>query len=276
MRRLTALFVTLSMLVCLCTPAFATSNEDNDVVLIDSTADMLLTDEEFELVTSRKPGGEYYQMVYNGVIYIMCGDGVVCWVTRDPHGGFSMGPVGGKQRIDWEPTRLSDCILNVPIKSQGESNCWAAACAMIISYKTTNDPTAEDVCKKIYFLQGDHSGDIYGVQEALQKYGLHSAISQDVLSFQDVKYQLEHSCPIFLDCKQVAAGTDSDKEHAVVLVGFREEGDYVRLYFNDSATQSRVDKVVHKSYTVDDTYITLIPGELYVHWYRTAYNIYRN
>ena len=181
---------------------------------------------------------------------------------------------------------LTDCVLNVPIKTQGVHNCWAACCAAIISFKTTNNVTAEDVCKKIFPDDGDHSGTLYDAIAALGMYGLNAQYYNDVLPFTNnalptdknavlaVKYQLEHSCPMILHCVSQSGGADSNVLHAVVLRGFREDGDNVILYIMDPATASYLDQPFPKDYNASDIYFKLAEGK-YIRWDKTLYNIYR-
>lgn len=225
------------------------------------------------------PTDDVEQVVFDGMVYIVTGDTAWARYTYDLLPGKKIESASGNWYADGVGVRLTDCILNTPIKTQGEHNCWAACCASIISYKTLESPTASEVCRKIYPLNGDHGGSMQDAIKALSKYGLNAELFEDVLPFrgsglQSVKYQLEHSCPMFCRCISQAAGADSDTEHAVVLRGFREEGDRVRLYIMDPATASFHDYSLPAEYDASDTYFGLAPG-VYVRWASTLYSIYK-
>lgn len=220
-------------------------------------------------------GVDVEQFVFDGWVYVVTGDDAWVRYSYDVLPGKTVCAVPGGEYMSGKSVKLTDCILNVPIKTQGIHNCWAA----IISYKTASDPTASEVCRKIYPLNGDHGGDMQDAIKALGKYGLNAELYADVLPFrgsglQSVKYQLEHDCALFCRCISQLAGADSDVEHAVVLRGFKEVDDTVRLYIMDPATASYYNYTYMQDYGTGDVYFKLSDG-IYIRWAETLYNIYK-
>lgn len=179
------------------------TGEDGVFVYDEIPPDKLeMDDRYFKAVISDLPADkEYTQVTANNYLWIISGDEVYARYYLDPFPGWSPAPLPGCSYEDMHaepriPLKLSECELGVPIKSQGDHNCWAAASASIISYKTEVDPSAEEVCRKIFPFDGDHAATLDTAVRALAKYGLSATLLRDILTFPEVRRQLGNDCPV--------------------------------------------------------------------------------
>lgn len=253
--------VLAALLLCASTP-FAMAAE---VPPISTDESWLLSDEMFSWVCENYIGTEegVYQIAWDYGARLCIGDTWLLWVSQSYYGEYPT--ILYNSAIDWGNPLSGSFILAVDIKEQSEHNCWAAAVAAIVSYKTQYNVTAAQVCSSMKFLP-DVSGDIDDAMNALRVYGVNSKHYPGVLSYDEVVSQINAKQPLFLQCFQYNKHGDP-MWHAVVLRGYKVYGDQADYYFMDSATGSYFTRRVSMAYSGELCFS--LPGGYLWEWQET-------
>lgn len=263
MKKVFSLMLAVVLLVCVITPAFASTEGSG-----------LLPQSAFEHAVKTVLFGEPddYYMVQNGErvdIVRLCDDVHVIGV-QEFNGSYSVTYL--EEQPDLGRMR-SGYMLGVPFVQQDTSNCWAAACAMIIGYMTGKTPTAAQVCNRVFLLNPDRGGDINAASKALTLYGLPHILSTGYIGPATIVNQIQAHRPMFLGCNDFGTDGATEMEHALVLCGYVEGDVYYTLYAREPNTpDAYVTTFIALDYNQPGIVFTLGNGR-HAEWVSTLFNI---
>lgn len=204
MKRVLALLIAISLI----TPAYAVEASEYSEVANDF---VLMAIQNSDIYYAPSPNPDDYSVDEIGTV--TCLGEEVGYITSTP-GSYSYVSVDKVTPYVFQNTISESMRLDIPFWKQGSGvTCWAACCAMCITYRTGHTVTEGDILDAV--TGGEQvSGNWSMMREAYTLFGL-SVQQYGPLSFNAVRSAIRGDKPIHIGGKFQSGGT-----HSMILYGY--------------------------------------------------------
>lgn len=252
MKRMLALLIAISLI----TPAYAMEASEYDEVANDF---VLMAIQNSDIYYAPSPDPDDYSVDEIGTV--TCLGEEVGYITSTP-GSYSYVSVDKATPYVFQNTIIEGQRLDIPFWQQGSDfTCWAACCAMCITYRTGRTVTEDDILDAV--TDGEQiSGNWSMMQEAYTLFGL-SVQQHSKLSFSRLQDLISQDIPIHIGGNRAS----DNVAHSMVMYGWGL-GDMYDVY----CLYDPFYDMQYMSIFVDDSsdYLSLPAGGLYV-WKYSRY-----